>query len=187
MAFWTDAKLDPSRRYRFRIQVPQKGASGLRNFNADGEDVWWWAVSVEKPSYEVDTKEYQLTNHKFKFPGVLTWRDIAIRVVDPLGDKVYSITNSLMANLGLSYNAPDESSVHKNHFSKEARGTGFDKLIIQQLNAKGGTSEEWTLHDAFIKSVNFGQLSYQEDGLVEIEIGISYDFATFESNPSNSE
>lgn len=185
MAFWTENELDPLRKYRFSIQVPKKGSgTGVRNFNADGEDVWWWAVNVEKPSYETATQEFQLTNHKFKFPGVLTWRDITIRVVDPLGDQLFSVTNSLMANLGLSYNAPNESSVHKNHFSKEARGTGFDKIIIQQFDGRGTPVEEWTLHGAFIKSVNFGQLSYQEDGLVEIEIGVSYDFATFKSNPT---
>ena len=37
--------------------------------------------------------------------------------------------------------------------------------------------EEWTLKNAFLTKVDFGKLSYAEEGLVEIAIGVDYDYA----------
>ena len=56
----------------------------------------------------------------------------------------------------------------------------ISRIIINQINAAGKPIEKWTLHDAFVKSINFGELAYADDELVEITIGISYDYATLE-------
>lgn len=44
--------------------------------------------------------------------------------------------------------------------------------------------EEWTLKNAFITDVNWGQLNYGEEGLITIETTISYDYATYSGTPS---
>ena len=53
-------------------------------------------------------------------------------------------------------------------------------LFIEQVNAEGNTIEKWTLSHFMIKSVTFGDLSYDDDGLVEIALTIAYDWAEFE-------
>ena len=66
MTFWNvsgEKALQPKRNYRFRL--------------TDGDqELWWWAKTVDKPSFDVSSNEYQLINHKFKYPGILTWKPI---------------------------------------------------------------------------------------------------------------
>ena len=72
MAFWTDkgaAGVEPLRKFRFKIQL-------------GNDSVMWWAKSVTQPSPEVSISEHQLINHKIKFPGIATWSDIDITIVD---------------------------------------------------------------------------------------------------------
>ena len=58
----------------------------------------------------------------------------------------------------------------------------LSQLVIQQVDAKGSVIEKWTLYDVFIKSVDFGSLAYSDDELIEITIGLSYDYATLETH-----
>ena len=39
--------------------------------------------------------------------------------------------------------------------------------------------EEWTLKNAFIKGVKWGELDYGTDDLVDVSIDITYDYATY--------
>ena len=162
MTFWTESTLDPVRKYRFKIIT-----------ESDGELVdYWYAKSVDKPSFDINTSEYQLTNHKFKFPGVATWSDISITLVDVGGKARQTFKDSLM-NQGYSF--PDNTKQTERGLKKKS----FN-FIIEQFDSKGDPAEMWELHGAFIKSVDFGQLSYSDDELVEIKIGVAYDFATLD-------
>ena len=170
MTFWNLPQLEPSRKYRFQIQTPD-------SYSLMGQ--WWWAKSISKPSYEFNSNEYQLGNHKFKFPGVLTWKDIEIIIIDDNseGDGM-NRTAALMSNLSYIYLDPTRGA----HYDAGAKRPTIDgsigTIIIDQLGSDGKSLETWTLHDAFVKSVDFGQLAYEDDGLVEITISISYDYAT---------
>ena len=44
--------------------------------------------------------------------------------------------------------------------------------------------ETWTLHNAWIKDVNFGSLSYDNEGLVDLSMTLRFDWAVH--NPGNS-
>ena len=171
MSFWTEPSLEPTRKYRFRIYSPS---------SEDMFEEWWFAKSVGKPSYDVGLGTYTITNHQFKFPGIVSWSDVSLRIVDT-GD----ITAQLMDNLGFTYVNPEQDNelapvrTNPGGFAKEADGA-INDFVIEQLSAKGDPIETWTLHSAFIKSVNFGQLAYSDDELVELELVIAYDYATLE-------
>ncbi len=44
-------------------------------------------------------------------------------------------------------------------------------------NAQEQFSESWTLHNAWLKNVDFGDLSYEDEGMSEITMTIRYDWA----------
>ena len=67
MAFWSEKENEPLRKFRFTVTF--------------GEELWY-AKSVTKPSFDVSVSEYQLVNHKIKYPGIVTWSDIEIVIVD---------------------------------------------------------------------------------------------------------
>jgi hypothetical protein len=162
MSFWNLPEVDPTRKFRFLIQ--SNGSPAEINMSQ-----WAWAKTVDKPSYEINTNEYQLGNHKFKYPGVVTWNDITITVVDISGQ-----TSSLYDNLiKMGYNIPEIESVGVQKVAKAS----INNFIISQLNSAGEVIENWTLYSAFIKSVTFGELSYADDEMVEITMVVSYDYA----------
>jgi len=164
MTFWTDSKLDPVRKYRFEV-------AGSKNFG-DGE-AFWWARSVDKPTVSVNVGEYQLINHKFKFPGVPTWQDITLVLVD-VGKKAAQ-TLQFLADSGYAY--PNVKSSSKTGGIRKDMSNQF---VITQFSGKGAPIETWTLYNAWINSINFGSLSYSDDDLVEIELSITYDWAKLE-------
>ena len=178
MSFWHLPSTDPSRKYRFLISSP---SSPYHTGN------WFWAKTISKPSYTFSTSEYLLTNHKFKYPGVLTWEDISITMVDN-NDKKGSQVERLMTHLKMMYSSPIESDLGYTgqKFIDPSEGGMISEIIINQLNSSGKIIETWTLKDAFIKSIKFGDLSYADDGLVDITMDISYDFATFEAPSGGS-
>lgn len=159
MTFWNlsgDKALQPKRNYRFRLN--------------DGRSNWWWAKSVDKPSFDVSNNEYQLINHKFKYPGIATWKPISITVVD-VGD-VINLLYSELEKLG--YSSPEASAMKG--LAKD--NSGFvSTMSIQQLDGNGDPIETWTLKGGFISSVSMSKLDYSNDDLSEITIEVVYDFA----------
>jgi hypothetical protein len=175
MTFWANSNLDPKRKFRFRFSTPS---------SAQIEGFWWFAKSIDKPTYTVNSGEYQLINHKFKYPGIAVWNDISMTVVDPGHDTSFGIspTKALIDELEARGHKtkPGGDGIFKYNPST---GDGvIDEIVIEQLDAKGTAVETWTLNGAWIKTVNFGSLSYQDDEIVEIELEVSYDYATFIGN-----
>jgi hypothetical protein len=157
---------------------------------------WWWTKSVDLPTYDVNVNEYQLGNHKFKYPGVVTWQDVTVTVVDTA-----TVANKLLQNLNsMGYKKPEEELRRSvgGGLAKDPRfqqinidnpqqriDTFLDEsvmtsIIFQQLNADGGIIQTWTLKNAFVRNVNFGRLSYEEDGLQEITMTFSYDYIDYQ-------
>ena len=97
MSFWTEPTLEPKRNFRFKI---------TSDFWDNSDSVWWWAKSIDKPSFNVTNNEYQLINHKFKYPGIVTWNNIQITLVDFDAKKVdlivvkHSSNTFLMLDMG---------------------------------------------------------------------------------------
>jgi hypothetical protein len=167
MAFWTDSN-DPKQKYRFAILDSNEGV-------LDGESVWYWAKTVTKPSFEVSTGEYQLINHTFKYPALLTWNDISISMVD-----TSEITQRLLRKIfNFGYVYPNQSDIRSfvDGISKSQSSLYVDNLEIQQLNAEGEALEKWILNGGIITSINFGDLDYSSEDLVGLEMTIAYDWA----------
>ena len=161
MAFWTESTLQPTRQVRFMI------SNGLGD--------WHWAKSVSKPSYEISTEEYKLINHKYKYPGVTTWNDVTITMVD-ISNQAADF--NLFLELGGYSPSGGIDGMSKKDLINSA--TVESSLQIKQLDDKGTAVETWTLVNPFIKSTNFGELDYSSDELVTLELVISYDYATLE-------
>lgn len=166
MSFWTDQEIEPKRSFRFKIQKDGWG----------DQSVWWWAKSVDKPSFDVSNNEYQLINHKFKYPGIVTWKNVTITVVD-IANGGPSATQALERELGtIGYTRPDQAPMKG--IAKTNQST-VDGLLIQHLNADGKVVDEFQLVGAFIVSTSFSKLDYSDDGITETTIEVAYDYAEF--------
>jgi hypothetical protein len=161
MTFWNVSgkkALQPKRNYRFK-------------FRDGNENAWWWAKTVDKPSFDVSSNEYQLINHKFKYPGIATWKPILLTVVD-VGLTIDSLYKEL---LSMGYQDPSEGAM--TGLAKDYKGL-LNRVTIEQLEGTAGVVvEEWTLYGAFITSLSMSKLDYSNDDLSEITVEISYDYA----------
>ena len=170
MTFWTNNSA-PKRKFRFAIFDSNEGT-------IEGESIWYWAKSVTKPSFEISTSEYQLINHTFKYPGLLTWNDITISLVD-----TSEITQRLIRkvfNFGYVYPTQADITNYVDGISKSQSDIYVGNLQINQLDSDGKTLEQWKLHGGIVKSINFGDLDYSSEDLVGLEMTIAYDWAEIE-------
>jgi hypothetical protein len=83
MAFWTkqlkaDIDLQPKMKDRFVIIMGGSESTFSKN-------IMFTAKSVTKPTIDIETKEFKLINHKFKYPGLATWSPIKITMIDMAG------------------------------------------------------------------------------------------------------
>ena len=78
------------------------------------------------------------------------------------------------------YNYPNNFE-NTEGISKSTASEYLDELTIQQLDADGKAIETWRLKGAFIKSTNFGDLDYEADALVNLQLTIGYDWAELET------
>ena len=173
MAFWgtglSAGTKDPKRKYRWKI-----------NFGGLGDDngVIWYAKTADKPKMTISADaQHKFLGHTFKFPGSVTWEDISVTLVDPAEENGIDAARKLLELIASSgYEFPNTSK-NLATISKSKSVTALAAVTISQLDGDGNTIEEWTLHNPFIKSVEFDQLDYASDDLSEITVGIVYDWA----------
>ena len=169
MAFWNQASVEPKRGFRWLLYV-----SGMPQYIV---------TKVKKPSFRIGSTPHNFLNYEFKYPGRVTWEDINFTVVDPVNpDSAASLYNILKA---AGYVVPpDYQEAQAKTISKkglvESLGT---QIRIVQLDADGNGAnplEEWTINNPQITNVNFGQLDYSQEGLINIDVTIAYDWATLD-------
>ena len=183
MPFWTTAQTsatkDPKRKFRFTVTCTEMGG------------VMWWAKTAAKPSFAIAATEHKYLNHTFYYPGSVTWNDVAITMVDP-GDGTVAAT-------GGGGDAPQDVAAALSTFIEKAgytiptnmnEGDGLNTMtkgkavgalgavIVRQIDGSGKSVEEWTLHNAWITDLKFGDLEYGSDDITELSMTLKYDWAT---------
>jgi len=85
--FWTHSStkgedLQPKMKDRFLVIMGEGETLTPAPFAGQ---IMFTAKSVDKPSISIETKDFKLMNHKFKYPGQVTWEPIKITLVDMAG------------------------------------------------------------------------------------------------------
>jgi len=170
--FWTDSllgrdRLDPKRAYRFIVE--------LNNYDSGAT---WYAKSVTKPSISVTDTAHTYLNHKFYYPGRVEWSEISVELVDPVSPDAAAETFAILESAG--YHIPTSTVQEAGDLTTMSKTRAVNALggvTIKQVDSDGVALETWTLVNPFIKSVNLGDLSYENDALTSISLGIRYDYA----------
>ena len=165
MGFWAAPSTEPKRKYRW-----------ILNFGGTIGAVEQYLVKkVSKPSFEVSETEHKYINHTFWYPGRVTWNTVELTLVDPVSpdasEKMFEVLKKSGYIFPLDPNTTQTISKHK-------AVTALGEFSIKQLGAEQNQFvEEWVLKNAWISKVNFGDLDYESDDLVELEITVRYDYA----------
>tara|TARA_R100000030_G_scaffold99102_1_gene89798 strand:- start:493 stop:1023 length:531 start_codon:yes stop_codon:yes gene_type:complete len=173
MTFWSNKSdiIEPVRPYRFRIQDAGYDPTSL---GAGDTGYWFWAKSVSKPSFEINKEEYQLINHKIKYPGVLTWKDVTIKIIDYKDISAADGPTKLHTLYKFIKDSKYSFTEGKDGIAKKNLIVNF---VIEQLDADGDVIEKWTLKNGFITTIDNTELNYDTETLSEITITVVYDEA----------
>ncbi len=181
MTFWTDTDniLSPKKKDHFLVRMD----SLFEN------EVLWWAKSVDKPSIEYEANSGPQANaymmgaglagQKVGYinPGALSaFSPITITFVDPDGPRPASkVTERLMSYM-------QDAGKTGNYYGLPNATRNLGVVEIQQLAHRpksGGIGnlkpvETWTLFQPYIIGVDFGDLSYTDENLLELSIRLGY-------------
>jgi hypothetical protein len=112
-----------------------------------------------------------LINHKIKYPGIVTWNDIDITMVD-IGDKGKGQSTRFTLTFGSGYQRqtfPGLQIMVKTELIKNSlQSTSVS--IFKNLMPKGKKIETWELINPFIKAIKYGDLDYSSDDLLRSNI-----------------
>ena len=165
-SFWTSANVEPKRKYRFTVEI-----TGMNNV-----PVLWFAKGVNKPEITVESTEHKYLNHKFHYPGTVSWNDVSLTLVDPVSPDAASITAKMLVDSG--YAGPSQLKGSDPKTNSKAQSTNaVGQVIITVIDSEGNPVETWKLKNAFIIKVGYGDLAYGDDELSEITIDFKYDWA----------
>ena len=166
MPFWTDANFEIKRSFKWVVQFGGNDSEGVIPS--------FVATKVNKPSISIGETEHNYLNHKFYYPGQVTWNDVSMTLVDPINPDA---TRALLERLKLSgYHIPSSQN-DRGTISKSNSVNAFNQIKIQQLDASGNSKEDWVLWNAWLKDVKFGDLDYSSEEMVNIELTFKYDYA----------
>lgn len=168
MTFWSSNRVDPKRGFRFLMELTPKAGDKIATYNVK---------TAKKPTFQMDGQgEVKYIQHTFKYPGRITWQPIEITVIDPSDPDSQAILYNIMSDAG--YNVPWDETVSGVSMSKKKSMDAIGTLKIREIDAEGADISIWTLHNPFLTTVDFGQLSYDSDEILEYVLTVDYDFAT---------
>ena len=168
---------DPKRKFRFMVQM-----TGLNDTSAKTNQVWF-AKTCTKPSFQIATAEHKYLNHTFYYPGTVSWQDITLTLVDPQDPDVAS---SLAEIIDAAKYAVPSTEAGLSTMTKASMASAVGSVVISQLNGVGEPVEEWTLKNAIITEMKFGDLEYGADDLTELSLTLKYDWAELVANEVKS-
>ena len=177
MPFWSEnhgsnpSLKDPKRNFRFKVEF--QGIQGPQG------PMLWYAKTAAKPSFAISAAEHKYLNHTFYYPGSVTWNDVTITMVDP-SDPDMSATLAAIVQEG-GYKPPNDPTDLQSMSKASAVGS-LGAVTITQIDANGEMLEEWTLWNAFITDLKFGDsLAYGDENLTELSVTLKYDWARIET------
>lgn len=171
MAFWNSAALEPKRQFRWILlfeSIPQ-----------------WMIKSVDKPVATISSQAHKFFGHTYNYPGTVTWNDINVTLIDPVSPDAVSTMARILYQAG--YNPPQSTAQPLVSISKDYAGKALGNIQIVQKDPDGNDLESWTLTNPIFTSADFGgNLSYENEALIELKLTIKYDWAqlTKSGNPN---
>ena len=177
MPFWSEnfgqdtTMKDPKRKFRFTVEF-----QGIQS--AQGGAMLWYAKTAAKPSFQIASAEHKYLNHTFYYPGSVTWQDVAITLVDPVNPDMAATLSDIVVLSGYS---PPVDSTDLATMTKAKAAGALGTVIVSVIDGDGNTLEKWTLWNAWITEVKYGDLEYGGDDLTEMSVTLKYDWARLQT------
>lgn len=145
---------EPLRKNRFLFRFPSD--LGIQE---------WWVSSASRPTMTAASTEIPFLNTSTWVIGRYTWDEITVTLRDPIGP---SASQAVMEWVRLA----SESVTGRQGYAVSYKRD----VVIEMLDPTGTAVSQWVLKNTMPVSVNFGELSYDDDALATIEITMRPDY-----------
>lgn len=145
---------EPLRKNRFLFRFPSD--LGIQE---------WWVSSASRPTMTAAATEIPFLNTSTWVIGRYTWDEITVTLRDPIGP---SASQAVMEWVRLA----SESVTGRQGYAVSYKRD----VVIEMLDPTGTAVSQWVLKNTMPVTVNFGELSYDDDALATIEITMRPDY-----------
>ena len=179
MAFWTSALSEPKRSHRFLLRLPD-----LNSADEEFSYTEYLARAVTKPSYTVSETPHKFLGNTYYYPGIVEWNTISATIVNSVAPDGNALLYDALVNMG--YLKPDVQELifrgeqDPSTVNKALAVDALGQVQIEEFSGEGTTVGTWTLNNAFITAATFGDLSYDTEDILNIEVTMRYDWATYD-------
>lgn len=148
------------------VYEPKRKNRWVFRFPADLGIQEWTLESSARPSINQNATEIQFLNTSTWVVGRYVWEDIQLTFRDPIGP---STSQALMEWVRLT-----SESIS----GRQGYAAGYKRDIeLEMLDPTGAVVEKWIVKNAFLTTVNFGDLNYSDDALATITATLKMDYA----------
>jgi len=194
---WTEANLEPKRKFRYLISFSNPELTGFT----------FLAQTCDRPGIKVGASEHKYFDKTYYHPGKVTWEPnpLGIKLVDiqKTGGNVNGIdTNgallTVFANSGLSGFIADSGEVQT--IGKEQATRSLGDMHIRVLSSlttgipgeaisavPNGIVEEWVLKNGWLESFKPEGLDYTSEDILTVTIQVRYDWAVLQDVASGGQ
>jgi len=145
---------------------PKKKNRWLFRFPAELGIQQWWLASASRPTIEMSEVEIPFLNTSVFVLGRFVWNPIDVTFRDAIGP---SSAQAIMEWVRLH----SESVT-----GRQGYAAGYKKDVeIEMLDPSGIVIEKWQLQGTMLTTVNFGDLSMDDDGIADIQATLRFDRA----------
>jgi hypothetical protein len=162
----TQGLLMPKLKYRFRAVFENFGVS------TDRVELTKQVESISRPNLNMNPFTIDVYNSKVNLIGKPTWEAVSVTLRDDAGGNVSKLVGEQVQK---QFDFAEQSSA----------ASGIDyKFVLKFEMLDGGNGantpnilETWELYGALLSVVNYGEMSYAENGPATIALTIMYDNA----------
>ena len=141
---------EPLRKNRFLLRFP-----------SDLSIQEWWVQTAARPSIDQTVTEIPFLNTSNYVLGKYKWQTINITLIDPIGP---SASQAVMEWVRLHSESVSGRQGYAAAYKRD--------LYLEMLDPTGTVVSQWILKSCMLGNVQFGDLTYGDDSLVNITLTI---------------
>jgi hypothetical protein len=145
---------------------PKRKNRWLLRFPSDLGIQEWWLASASRPTITQSDVEIPFLNTSTYVLGRFVWEAIDVTFRDAIGP---STTQAIMEWVRLG----SESIT-----GRQGYAAGYKRdVYLEMLDPTGVVVEKWELQGTMLTTVNFGDLSMDDDGIADVSATLRFDRA----------
>lgn len=125
--------------------------------------------TAQRPQIQTERLEIPFMNSRRYIAGKTTFQEMSITLMDPIAP---SGAQQVMEWIRLCFESVSGRAGYADFYKRDVQ--------LKLVDPVGTVVELWDIKGAFLTNVNFGELTYEDQNAVEIQLSVSFDNAVLQ-------